>query len=57
MSFPIYLIGFLILTLGLAMGAHMLHVSTNWIAIGVVVMIGLGLMAAVSRTRQRDPSA
>jgi hypothetical protein len=57
MSFSLYLIGFIIMTVGLAIGAHLLGISATWIAVGVVVMIGLGILMGVSSTRHRDPSA
>ena len=53
-SFAIYVIGFIILVIGLALAASMLGVPTTWIAIGVVVMVGIGILSGVSRTRQRD---
>jgi hypothetical protein len=56
MSFGIYLLGFLIMIAGLAIGAHLLGVSMQWIGVGVVVLIGLGILLGVTRTRQRDPS-
>ena len=43
-----YLLGFIILILGLAAGAYLIGVSEVWIAIGVVVLIGIGIMAAAS---------
>ncbi len=56
MSFTIYIIGYIILMAGLAYAAHMAHIPQHWIGVGVVIMIGLGIMTAVSRTRQRDPN-
>ena len=56
MSFGIYLIGFIIMVVGLAMGANMMGVSSRWITVGVVTMVGLGLLLAVKNTRMRDPS-
>ena len=56
MSFGIYLAGFLIMIVGLGMGAHYLHIAPHWIAVGIVVLIGLGVLTGVSKTRQRDPS-
>jgi positive regulator of sigma E activity len=53
-SFAIYIIGFIVLIVGLSLGASMLGVSTTWIGIGIIVLIGLGIMSAVSRTRRRD---
>jgi hypothetical protein len=56
MSFAIYLIGYVILIIGLAVGAHMLHVAPRWIGVGVLILAGLGILTGVARTRQRDPS-
>jgi predicted signal transduction protein with EAL and GGDEF domain len=56
MSFGLYLIGYVILILGLGIAANMMHVPPKWIAVGVVVLVGLGIMTGVSRTRQRDSS-
>jgi hypothetical protein len=55
-SLTIYLIGFVILVAGLAYGASLAGASTQWIAVGVLVLIGLGIAMGVTRTRQRDPS-
>lgn len=56
MSFGIYLIGYVIMIVGLAIGAHMLHVPNHWIGVGVLVLVGLGILHGVTSTRQRDPS-
>ncbi len=56
MTFAIYLIGFVIMIMGLAYGAYVLHVPQHWIVIGVVVLLGLGIVSGASRTRHRDPS-
>jgi hypothetical protein len=56
MSFGIYLAGYIILIIGLAIGAHLLHVSNQWIGVGVLVLVGLGIVKGVASTRQRDPS-
>jgi len=55
MSFGIYLIGYAVLIVGLALGAHMMHIPPRWIAVGVIVMAGIGILSGVARTRQRDP--
>jgi hypothetical protein len=54
MSFAIYLIGYLILIIGLAIGAHLLHIPPRWIGVGVIILAGLGILSGVARTRQRD---
>jgi len=56
MSFGIYLLGFIVMVLGLAIGAHLMHIPTQWIGVGVLVLIGLGILLGVVTTRQRDPS-
>jgi hypothetical protein len=56
MSFGLYLGGFVLLIIGLAIGASLLHVATHWIVVGVIVMIGLGILKGATKTRQRDPS-
>jgi hypothetical protein len=56
MSFGIYMAGFIVLIIGLALGAHLMRVPDNWIGVGVVVMIGLGILLGVTTTRRRDPS-
>ena len=49
-SFSTYLIGFIILIVGLAIAAYLLNVPSMWIAVGVVVLIGIGVLSATSRT-------
>lgn len=55
-SFAIYLIGYVILVIGLALGAHYLHIPPHWVAVGALVLIGAGIATGVARTRQKDPS-
>jgi hypothetical protein len=54
MSFGIYAAGFAILIAGLAYGAHLMRMPTQWILVGVVVLAGLGIISAVKATRQKD---
>ena len=54
-SFSTYLIGFFVVIIGLAIGAYLLNLPTMWIAVGVIVLVGLGILMATSRTRQKDP--
>jgi hypothetical protein len=56
MSFGIYAIGFAILILGLIYGAHLMHMPAHWIAVGAIVLLGIGILSGVKATRQRDPS-
>ena len=57
MSFGLYVVGFIVLIVGLALGAFLLHVPPQWIGVGVIVMIGLAILTGVTTTRQKDPSA
>jgi len=55
-SLSVYLLGFLVLTAGLAMGAHLAGVPAAWIGAGGVVLLGLGILLAVTKTRRREGS-
>ena len=57
MSFGIYLVGYIIFVVGLAIGAHMLHVPPRWIGVGVTILVGLGVITGVTATRNRDSSS
>ena len=57
-SFVLYLFGFVILSAGLLFGASILGVSNQWIAVMGLVLLGLGVIMGVAKTRRRDaPSA
>ena len=56
-SFAIYLIGFVVLIVGLALAAYLLSVPSLWIGVGIVVLIGIGILSGVARTRRPDPPA
>ena len=52
----IYLIGTVFVAGGLAWAASELGAPPIWIIIGIVIIIGMGIMAAVSKTRQKEGS-
>ena len=56
-SFTTYVIGFVILVVGLAMAAYLLDIPAMWIAVGVIVALGIGVITATSRTKMKDPPA
>jgi hypothetical protein len=56
MSFGIYAIGFVIMLIGLVYGAHLMHIPAHWIAVGAIVLLGVGILSGVKATRQRDSS-
>lgn len=57
MSFGLYMIGYVILVVGLAIAAHLLHVPSQWIGVGVICLAGIGILTGVTTTRHRDPPA
>jgi hypothetical protein len=56
MSFGLYMVGFIVLIIGLALGAWLLHVPPMWIGVGVIVLVGIGILTGVTTTRRPDPS-
>lgn len=56
MSFALYMIGAAIFIAGLAWGLVVLHVGHTYVAIAVLILLGLCVMGAVGRTRTKDIS-
>lgn len=56
MSFALYLIGLVIFIGGMAWGLITAGISGTYVAIACVIAAGIGIMAAVSRTRTKDIS-
>jgi hypothetical protein len=56
MSFGIYAVGYLILIAGLAYLAHLMHIPQRYIIAGGIILLGVGIVTGVQRTRQRDPN-
>ena len=54
-SFSTYLIGFIVLIIGLAVAAVLIGVPQMWIAVGVIVLIGIGILTGTSRTKTKAP--
>jgi hypothetical protein len=54
-SFATYVIGFVILIGGLGFAAYLLNVPSMWIGVGIVVMLGLSVVMATTRTKPKDP--
>jgi hypothetical protein len=56
-SFATYLLGFFVLIVGLGIAAYLLNVPPMWIVVGAIVLLGIGILMATSRTKPRDPPA
>jgi urea transporter len=53
-SFSVYLVGFIILVIGLALGAHLAGMPSMWIGVGVICLVGIGILSAVKKTQGRS---
>ena len=56
MSFGIYLFGIVLVISGLVYGAAIIHTPVHWIVVATLVLLGVGVVAAVKATKQRDPA-
>lgn len=56
-SFALYVIGFIILTAGLLVGAHYLGLADRWLWVMGLVLAGFGILTGVAKTRRRDAPA
>ena len=55
-NFALYVTGYIVVIAGLAYGAFLLGIPPVWIAVGAVVLIGIGIVTGVSKTRHREAS-
>jgi hypothetical protein len=55
-NFAVYMIGVVVAVCAIAYGAHLVGVSSQWIGVGVAVLIGLGIMGAIVKTRRPQSS-
>jgi uncharacterized membrane protein YdjX (TVP38/TMEM64 family) len=56
-SFGLYLVGFIILAIGVMFAASILGVGNQWLAVIGLVLLGLGVITGVAKTRRRDAPA
>ena len=55
MSFALYFLGFLLFIAGVAWAMITAGIATLYVMIACVILLGIGIMTAVTRTRPRDP--
>jgi uncharacterized membrane protein YecN with MAPEG domain len=55
MTFLIYVIGFVLVTAGVAWALAEAGVATVYIAIACLILLGLGVVTGATRTRHKDP--
>ena len=56
MSFGIYAAGYLVLIIGVAYLAHLMHVPQTYIFAVAIILFGIGIVTGVQRTRGKDPN-
>jgi hypothetical protein len=55
-NFFVYMVGVVLVVGALAYGASLLGLGSTWIAVVAIAAVGIGLMGAIVKTRQKDPS-
>lgn len=53
-NFGLYLFGFIVFIGGLALAAYLLGAPPVWIAVGVLVLLGIGIFTAVTKTQRKE---
>ena len=56
MSFALYIVGLVLLLVGIAWGLSILGLAPAYIGVICLIVLGAGGMSAVSRTRTKDLS-
>jgi hypothetical protein len=56
MSFGLYMVGTIVLIVGIVYICHLAHVPQHWVIGLAIVALGAGVMGAVSSTRSKDPN-
>jgi uncharacterized membrane protein YiaA len=54
MSFGLYIAGYVIFIVGIAVGAFILEVPGKWIGVGALCLVGFAIIHGVTATRQKD---
>jgi len=55
-NFFIYMLGVVVVVAGLAYGLSLAGLSPVWIGVVAAVLLGLGIMGAIVKTRQKEPA-
>jgi hypothetical protein len=54
-SIALYIVGFIVLIIGMAMAANLLGIPQTWIIVGVVIVAGIVILALASNIEGRNP--
>jgi hypothetical protein len=55
-NFFVYMIGVILVVGALAYGASLMGVGSTWIMVFALAVLGLGVMGAIVKTKQKEPS-
>jgi hypothetical protein len=55
-NFIVYMIGVILVVGAVAYGASLLGLASTWIAVIAIAALGVGVMGAIVKTRQKEPS-
>ncbi len=55
-NFLVYMIGVLLVVGAVAYGARLAGLGTAWVGVIAVALLGVGVMGAIVKTRQKEPS-
>ena len=55
-NFFVYMVGVVLLVGAIAYGLNLAGLSATWIAVVAIAAVGLGVMGAIVKTRQKEPS-
>ena len=53
----VHFVVFIVFVAGVLYAEHLLHVPQTWVLVSGLVLVGAGVMSAVSHTKRRDPPA
>lgn len=57
MSFALFMLGLAVLVGGIAWALTLAGIASTYIIVACLIVAGIGIMMAVSRTRAKDPPA
>jgi hypothetical protein len=55
-NFFVYMIGVILVVGAVAYGASLLGLGSTWVAVIAVAALGMGVMGAIVKTRQKEPA-
>lgn len=54
-SFIVYLLGYILVTIGVVYGMHLAGIDRRWMVVVVLIMAGLGIVYAFARSQSDEP--